>query len=131
MPRAADTGAGRPFVGRGEVVESLRRRLENVRAGGGEVTFLLGEAGVGKSALVDLLVAEARSKGEDDNRGREQFDKAVETKGKKRGAVGSRGGDQGNSTFDEHPRNRDRLDEEESHAQRGRVGGIGHRYLFL
>ena len=63
MPRAAATGAGRPFIGRGDVVESLRRRLENVRAGRGEVTLLLGEAGVGKSALVDLLVAEARSKG--------------------------------------------------------------------
>jgi len=59
---AADTRAGRPFVGRREVVESLRRRIENVRAGAGEVTLLLGEAGVGKSALIDLVVEEARGR---------------------------------------------------------------------
>ena len=60
---AAEAGPGRPFVGRGEVVEALRRRLEYVRAGSGEVTLLVGEGGVGKSALVTHLVAEMRTGG--------------------------------------------------------------------
>ena len=60
---AAEAGPGRPFVGRGEVVGALRHRLEDVRAGAGEVTLLVGEGGVGKSALVAHLVAEMRAGG--------------------------------------------------------------------
>jgi len=60
---AAEAGPGRPFVGRGDIVEALRRRLEDVRAGSGEVTLLVGDGGVGKSALVAQLVGEMRGGG--------------------------------------------------------------------
>ncbi|HYA55121.1 MAG TPA: AAA family ATPase [Thermoplasmata archaeon] len=60
---ATEAGPGRPFVGRGEVVEALRHRLEDLRAGAGEVTLLVGEAGVGKSALIAQLVGEVRATG--------------------------------------------------------------------
>jgi len=51
-----------PFVGRPETRESLRRRLAETRAGGGGVTVLVGETGVGKSTLIAELVAEARAR---------------------------------------------------------------------
>ena len=60
---ATEAAAGRPFVGRKEAVEALRRRWEDVRAGAGEVTLLIGEPGVGKSVLVAQLVDEIRASG--------------------------------------------------------------------
>ena len=60
---AAEEGAGRPFVGRVEAVEALRRQFEDARAGFAGVTLLVGETGVGKSALVTHLVEEIRGRG--------------------------------------------------------------------
>lgn len=53
--------SGRSFVGRGEAVEALHRRLEDLRAGTGGVTLLVGETGVGKSTLVAEFVQEIRT----------------------------------------------------------------------
>jgi len=60
---AAKDGSGRPFVGRVETVEALHRRLEEVRAGTGGVTILVGDTGVGKSALIAELVGSIRARG--------------------------------------------------------------------
>jgi tetratricopeptide (TPR) repeat protein len=61
MPGAAK--AERPFIGRPEAVDALRRRGDAARGGRGGLTVIEGEAGVGKTSLVDGLVREARSKG--------------------------------------------------------------------
>ncbi len=60
---AAEAGNGPPFVGRVEAVEALHRRFEDARAGHGGVTLLVGETGVGKSTLVETLVADMRARG--------------------------------------------------------------------
>ena len=60
---AVGTGSGRPFVGRLETVEALRRRFEDARAGAGGVTLLVGDTGVGKSTLLEELVEEFRARG--------------------------------------------------------------------
>ena len=44
-----------PLVGREEEVELLRRRWQRVKAGAGQVILLSGEAGIGKSRLVQNL----------------------------------------------------------------------------
>jgi tetratricopeptide (TPR) repeat protein len=59
----ATAGGGRPFVGRLEVLDSLRRRRDLARDGRGGLTIVEGDAGVGKSTLVEQLVQEARAKG--------------------------------------------------------------------
>ncbi|MCI4356392.1 MAG: tetratricopeptide repeat protein [Thermoplasmata archaeon] len=59
----ATAGGGRPFVGRLEVLDSLRRRRDLARDGRGGLTIVEGDAGVGKSTLVEQLAAEARQKG--------------------------------------------------------------------
>jgi len=59
---AADA-AIRPFVGRVEAVEALHRRFEDARAGTGGVTLVVGDTGVGKSALVRDLVRSMRARG--------------------------------------------------------------------
>ena len=53
----------RPFIGRPEAVDALRRRSDAVRLGRGGLTVIEGEAGVGKSTLVDGVVRDARAKG--------------------------------------------------------------------
>ncbi|MGD0257856.1 MAG: ATP-binding protein, partial [Thermoplasmata archaeon] len=58
----ADSGDGRPFVGRAEAVEALRRRFEDARAGHGGVTLLVGETGVGKTELLTNLVRTIRER---------------------------------------------------------------------
>lgn len=60
---AADTGSARPFVGRSEVVDALRRDWEAAKAGHVGVTLLLGGSGVGKSELIHDLARELRSEG--------------------------------------------------------------------
>ncbi len=60
---AAGAGAERPFIGRPEAVDALRRRGDAARAGRGGFTVVEGEAGVGKSVLVRELAAEGRAKG--------------------------------------------------------------------
>ncbi|MGA8603490.1 MAG: AAA family ATPase [Thermoplasmata archaeon] len=60
---AADTESVRSFIGRTEVVAALHRRFEDARAGAGGVTLLVGDTGVGKSALVEDLVRDIRGHG--------------------------------------------------------------------
>jgi class 3 adenylate cyclase/predicted ATPase len=56
--------AGAPLlVGRDEEVGLLRRRWEQSKAGHGQVVLLSGEAGIGKSALVEALRAQVRAEG--------------------------------------------------------------------
>ncbi len=55
------TPPGAPFlVGRDEEVGLLRRRWEQSKEGLGQVMLMTGEAGIGKTALVDTLRAEVR-----------------------------------------------------------------------
>jgi class 3 adenylate cyclase/predicted ATPase len=57
-------GAGVPFlVGRDEEVGLLRRRWEQSKTGLGQVVLLSGEAGIGKSALVEALRVQVRAEG--------------------------------------------------------------------
>ncbi|HEV8050191.1 MAG TPA: AAA family ATPase, partial [Thermoplasmata archaeon] len=56
-------GVARPLVGRLEVLDTLRRRRDLARDGQGGLTLVEGNAGVGKSTLVEQLAAEARAKG--------------------------------------------------------------------
>ncbi len=58
---ADETGSFPPFVGRVETVEALHRRFEDARAGVGGVTLLVGDTGVGKSALVAQLIRDIRA----------------------------------------------------------------------
>jgi class 3 adenylate cyclase/predicted ATPase len=51
------------LVGRNEEVGLLRRRWEQSKAGLGQVVLLSGEAGIGKSALVEALRAQVRAEG--------------------------------------------------------------------
>ncbi len=60
---SAEAGGGRPFVGRVETVQALRRRFEDARAGHGGVTLLVGETGVGKTELVTDLLRTVRQRG--------------------------------------------------------------------
>src|SRR5205814_1887235 len=56
--------AGMPLlVGREEECGLLRRRWEQSKAGLGQVVFVSGEAGIGKSALVEGLRAQVRTEG--------------------------------------------------------------------
>ncbi len=56
--------AGVPFlVGREEESGLLRRRWDQSTAGLGQVVFISGEAGIGKSALVEALRAQVRAEG--------------------------------------------------------------------
>jgi hypothetical protein len=56
--------AGVPrLVGREEESGLLRRRWEQSKAGLGQVVFVSGEAGIGKSALVEGLRAQVRAEG--------------------------------------------------------------------
>ncbi|MCI4332197.1 MAG: tetratricopeptide repeat protein [Thermoplasmata archaeon] len=59
----AASGVDRPFVGRLEVLDSLRRRRDLARDGRGGVTLVEGNAGVGKSTLIEQLAHEAHAKG--------------------------------------------------------------------
>src|SRR5262245_36620007 len=51
------------LVGREEESGLLRRRWEQSKAGLGQVVFISGEAGIGKSALVEGLRAQVRAEG--------------------------------------------------------------------
>src|SRR5579862_9284334 len=62
MASGAPAGV-RPFVGRLEATDALRRREDAAVAGQGGLTILFGEAGVGKSTLIDRVIREAESKG--------------------------------------------------------------------
>src|SRR3989454_12526508 len=51
------------LVGREEESGLLRRRWDQSKAGLGQVVFVSGEAGIGKSALVEALRAQVRTEG--------------------------------------------------------------------
>jgi predicted ATPase len=53
----------KPLVGRGEEVGLMVRRWEQSKAGQGHVVLISGEAGIGKSALVETLRAYVRREG--------------------------------------------------------------------
>jgi predicted ATPase len=53
----------KPLVGRGEEVGLMVRRWEQSKAGQGQVVLISGEAGIGKSALVETLRAYVRREG--------------------------------------------------------------------
>jgi class 3 adenylate cyclase/predicted ATPase len=53
----------KPLVGRGEELGLLLRRWEQSKAGQGQAVLISGEAGIGKSALVDTLRAQVRREG--------------------------------------------------------------------
>src|SRR4030095_3167450 len=53
----------KPLVGRGEEVGLVVRRWERSKAGQGQVVLISGEAGIGKSALVETLRAYVRREG--------------------------------------------------------------------
>ena len=56
--------AGAPFlVGREEESGLLRRCWEQSKAGLGQIVFVSGEAGIGKSALVEGVQAQVRAEG--------------------------------------------------------------------
>jgi class 3 adenylate cyclase/tetratricopeptide (TPR) repeat protein len=59
---SAERGLG-PYVGREREQQVLRERYESARAGGGQVVFVVGEAGLGKSRLIH----EFRERIEDDD----------------------------------------------------------------
>ncbi|MCZ8382298.1 AAA family ATPase [Mycobacterium sp. CPCC 205372] len=56
----ANTGRGQGLRGRGDECEQLRRLLSSARSGSGQVLVLRGEAGGGKTALLEYLIAQAR-----------------------------------------------------------------------
>jgi tetratricopeptide (TPR) repeat protein len=53
------------FVGRLDLLDQLRRRIDGVRGGQGGLTLLEGEVGTGKTILARVLVDECRSRGLD------------------------------------------------------------------
>lgn len=57
-PVAAGPGSETPLVGRIEEMESLRRVLDVVQTGVGQILVISGEAGIGKSRLVEELRAD-------------------------------------------------------------------------
>jgi tetratricopeptide (TPR) repeat protein len=54
----------RPFIGRHETLAAFRDRRDQVAAGHGAVSVLEGEAGVGKSTLLAIVLEESRRKGD-------------------------------------------------------------------
>lgn len=53
--------AGRPLVGRGVELAALGGALAEVRRGGGRIVSIIGDAGMGKTRLIDELLAEWES----------------------------------------------------------------------
>ncbi|WP_166459491.1 ATP-binding protein [Amycolatopsis pithecellobii] len=53
----------RVVVGRGRELSALRSALDRVRRGAGELVLVRGEAGIGKSTLVEAFCGEAREEG--------------------------------------------------------------------
>ncbi|HEX4743567.1 MAG TPA: adenylate/guanylate cyclase domain-containing protein [Candidatus Limnocylindria bacterium] len=61
--RAAATRSRVPFVGRAEALAVLSEALADVRAGRGRIVGIAGEAGIGKSRLIDELRAQWSASG--------------------------------------------------------------------
>ncbi|HTU57933.1 MAG TPA: AAA family ATPase [Polyangiales bacterium] len=65
-PALATAAAGRvgtPFVGRARVLTHLRESLQDAAAGSGSLSVLSGEAGIGKTRVVEVLAREAAASG--------------------------------------------------------------------
>jgi len=65
-PALASSAAGRvgtPFVGRARVLTHLREALQDAAAGSGSLSVLSGEAGIGKTRVVEVLAREAAASG--------------------------------------------------------------------
>ncbi|MFI5418205.1 MAG: ATP-binding protein [Candidatus Lutacidiplasmatales archaeon] len=60
---AASASGDPPFIGRLEALDSLRRRSDAVRDGRGGFTLIEGDAGVGKSTLLNEVLAESAARG--------------------------------------------------------------------
>ena len=60
MDDAAGSDQDLPLVGRGAELDDLDDALASVSAGAGSIVLLEGEAGIGKSALVDAVRTSAR-----------------------------------------------------------------------
>ena len=56
------------LVGRERQLSILRQTLAHVLAGCGQLALITGEAGIGKTALAEALLAEARQRGAADPR---------------------------------------------------------------
>jgi tetratricopeptide (TPR) repeat protein len=64
MPSDSASRAGRrPFVGRARELDELRAALDQTAEGRGSLVLLSGEAGIGKTRLLQELVREARDRG--------------------------------------------------------------------
>jgi tetratricopeptide (TPR) repeat protein len=60
---AATPGGPEPIYGRSDVLERVRRAQEHVSAGSGRLLIVSGEAGIGKSFVVQRVLAEAAARG--------------------------------------------------------------------
>jgi len=60
-------GLSSPLVGRSQELEQLKEALADVEQGRGRIVFLIGEAGLGKSRLIDELRREWIGAGHDEN----------------------------------------------------------------
>jgi len=56
-------GGRTPYVGRSEERALLRQAVDNAAAGAGSVALIAGEAGLGKTRIVDEIATEAKSRG--------------------------------------------------------------------
>src|SRR5919109_857352 len=63
VPEASTPASRGAFVGRGRELGELEAALEDALAGGGRLTLLVGEPGIGKSRLAEELIATARARG--------------------------------------------------------------------
>ncbi len=61
MPEGGSSGSS--FIGRRPTIDALRQRLDELVAGRGGITLLVGGAGVGKSVLAAEIARDARSRG--------------------------------------------------------------------
>ena len=64
LPAAARPAPAPSILGRGEELERLRRCLDTAMGGRRRVVFVTGEAGLGKTTVVESFVDEQRAKGE-------------------------------------------------------------------
>src|ERR671933_2770441 len=60
-PASERLGTRPALIGRGEELAELRGGLEDARAGRGRLFLVVGEAGIGKTALLEAFVEEAQA----------------------------------------------------------------------
>jgi tetratricopeptide (TPR) repeat protein len=62
-PPVASSTLRRPPIGRAELLDALRRRRDQAKAGRGSVVILEGETGIGKSSILEAIAEESRDAG--------------------------------------------------------------------